>query len=232
MKMRTQVTRWVLGWVSLFCVLPAVVTAQSLDGRWRGNLSCTENLRSSGPGYTTVFDIEMSGASGSGLRSDDRTNETFELKVMAGYRLHLQSEGRVHGNATTRWVLRLDGVMEGEDRMKLQGAMFAGDGGTLLRERCSASLQRSGAPAPILCPWFQHQNPTHLILLCLLCLLSGLRPLHRCWRRYCRRCPTTPGCVSEKCSRNPSPSPLHRPSLVQEGFREGRATRFICRKTG
>jgi CubicO group peptidase (beta-lactamase class C family) len=96
----------------------------------------------------------MSGASGSGLRSDDRTNETFELKVMAGNRLQLQSEGRVHGNATTRWVLRLHGVMEGADRMKLQGAMFAADGHTLLRERCSASLQRSGAdtlsvvPAP------------------------------------------------------------------------------------
>lgn len=145
---------WRWAWGCLWGILPVAVIAQPLDGQWRGTLSCSENLRNPGPGYTTLFDIDMSGPSGSGLRSDDRTNETFELKVLGDNRLQLQSEGRVHGNAATRWVLRLQGSLEGADRMRLQGSMWAGDGRTLLRERCSASLQRSGAetafpvPAP------------------------------------------------------------------------------------
>lgn len=137
--------QWTLIGCGLLSLCSAGASAQSLDGRWRGSLSCSENLRNPGPGYTTEFEIEVAGRSGSGLRSDDRTNESFQLTVLDGQRLQLHSEGRVHGNATTRWVLRLEGGLEGVGRMQFRGNMLAGDGRTLVRERCSASLQRSGA---------------------------------------------------------------------------------------
>lgn len=150
-------------WIGLLGVLPVVATAQSLDGRWRGNLTCSENLRNPGPGYTTLFEIDMSGSSGSGLRSDDRTNESFQLAVLAGQRLQLRSEGRVHGNATTRWVLRLEGSLDGAERMQLQGQMLAGDGRAVVREHCSASLQRAGSAAvPLANPQEPNASASHV----------------------------------------------------------------------
>lgn len=140
---------WKWTWVgcSLLGLLSSGVAAQSLDGRWRGHISCSENLRNSAPGYTTEFDIEVSGRAGSGLRNDDRNNESFQLTMLEAQRLQLQSEGRAHGNATTRWMLRLEGGLDGAGRMQFRGNMLAGDGRTVVRERCSASLQRSGAGA-------------------------------------------------------------------------------------
>ena len=145
--MTTKGLRLALFLVCLIGTLSVSAGAQSLDGRWHGNLTCSENLRNGGPGYTTTFDIDVSGASGSGLRSDDRTNETFELKVGSDSGLQLHSEGRINGSATTRWVLRLLGSTEGGERMRLQGSMLAGDTRTLVRERCSVSLQRANANA-------------------------------------------------------------------------------------
>jgi CubicO group peptidase (beta-lactamase class C family) len=118
------------------------VWASALDGRWAGALTCSENVANRNPAFTVPLNLAISGASGTSDRTDTQTVETFAYQLAPSGRLDIQSQGRRRSDNQTRWVTRLSGHAP-NGTLELQGQMFAADGQTLVRERCSASLSRT-----------------------------------------------------------------------------------------
>ena len=116
--------------------------ANALDGRWVGALTCSENTANRGPGFTLPLTLTLSGMSGTSDRSDEQTVETFSYQRAPSGQLDLQSQGRRRSDTATRWVTRLSGHAP-NGTLELKGQMFASDGKSLVRERCSASLTRT-----------------------------------------------------------------------------------------
>jgi CubicO group peptidase (beta-lactamase class C family) len=118
------------------------VWASALDGRWPGALTCSENVANRNPAFTVPLNLAISGASGTSDRTDTQTVETFAYQLAPSGRLEIQSQGRRRSDNQTRWVTRLSGHAP-NGTLELQGQMFAADGQTMVRERCSASLSRT-----------------------------------------------------------------------------------------
>jgi hypothetical protein len=115
----------------------------------RGRLGSEfENIANRNPGFKVPLDLALSGTSGTSDRTDAQTVETFAYQLAPSGLLDMQSQGRRRTDTDTRWVTRLSGHAT-NGTLELQGQMFAGDGKTLVRERCSASLRRTtGAVGP------------------------------------------------------------------------------------
>ncbi len=133
-----------LPFVTLLLVTLASPTAwaSALDGRWTGALTCSESVTNRNPGFTVPLDLAISGTSGTSNRSDEQTVETFAYQLAPSGLLDIQSQGRRRTDTDTRWVTRLSGHAH-NGTLELKGQMFAGDGKTLVRDKCSASLNRT-----------------------------------------------------------------------------------------
>jgi CubicO group peptidase (beta-lactamase class C family) len=116
--------------------------ANALDGRWVGTLTCSESTAIRSPGFTLPLTLNVTGISGSSERTDEHSVETFSYQRAPSGQLDIQSQGRRRSDTETRWVTRLSGHAP-NGTLELQGQMFAADGKTLVRERCSASLSRT-----------------------------------------------------------------------------------------
>ena len=121
----------------------ASASAQSLDGAWKGSMTCSENITNRNPGYTVSLDLQISGTTGKAERSDTQSLEIFSLKVQPSGTIELQSTGRLKNDTTPRWTTRFAGSAAGSNKFELIGQMYAADARTLVRERCSVVLQRS-----------------------------------------------------------------------------------------
>ena len=116
--------------------------ASAMDGRWTGALTCSENTANRSPSFTIPLTLTVSGISGTTDRTDGQTVETFSYQLAPSGQLDIQSQGRRRSDTETRWVTRLSGHAP-NGTLELQGQMFAADGKTRVRERCSASLSRT-----------------------------------------------------------------------------------------
>ena len=119
--------------------------AQSLDGAWSGELSCSENLLNRNPGYSVALELRVAQGVGRGDRRDGHSEESFELQLLPNGDLQLDSTGRLKADTAPRWRTRFAGHAEDAQTLALQGQMFSGDGKTLVRERCTVSLRRTAA---------------------------------------------------------------------------------------
>lgn len=152
---------------ALFLVALAHPTAwaSALDGRWTGALTCSESTANRNPGFTIPLVLTFSGNAGTSDRTDEHSVETFSYQRAPSGRLDIQTQGRLRSDTATRWVTRLSGDAP-NGILELKGQMFAADGKTVVRERCSASLgQTMGttlSPATVQNPpATPSNNPTH-----------------------------------------------------------------------
>lgn len=152
---------------ALFLVALAHTTAwaSALDGRWTGALTCSENTANRNPGFTIPLVLTFSGNAGTSDRTDEHSVETFSYQRAPSGRLDIQTQGRLRSDTATRWVTRLSGDAP-SGILELKGQMFAADGKTVVRERCSASLGRTMgttlSPATVQNPpSTPSNNPTH-----------------------------------------------------------------------
>ncbi len=116
--------------------------ASALDGRWTGALTCSESTANRNPGFTIPLALTLSGNAGTSDRTDEHSVETFSYQRAPSGQLDIQSQGRLRSDTATRWVTRLSGDAP-NGTLELKGQMFAADGKTVVRERCSASLSRT-----------------------------------------------------------------------------------------
>ncbi len=129
---------------ALFLVALANPTswASALDSRWTGALTCSESTANRNPGFTIPLVLTLSGTAGTSERTDEHSVETFSYQRAPSGRLDIQTQGRLRSDTATRWVTRLSGDAH-NGTLELKGQMFAADGKTVVRERCSASLGRT-----------------------------------------------------------------------------------------
>lgn len=151
--------------LALAALISPTAWASALDGRWSGALTCSENVTNRNPGFSMPLELALSGTSGTSDRSDEHSVETFSYQRAPSGQLDMQSQGRLRSDTATRWVTRLSGQVH-NGSLELKGQMFAADGKTVVRERCSASLSRttSSAPPPTTAQGLQatpSSNPTH-----------------------------------------------------------------------
>jgi CubicO group peptidase (beta-lactamase class C family) len=125
--------------------LPALATT-SPDGVWSGSVSCSANLLSGGPEYAQPLRLNISGSVGGGVIEDAQTTEHFDLQLGADGSVRIQSRGAWKLEPQRRWSLRTEGRLDGR-AMRSNGPMVAGDGRTLVRERCLIELSQGGTPA-------------------------------------------------------------------------------------
>jgi hypothetical protein len=121
---------------------PTVAYAEPLDGVWAGALTCSENLINGNRAYSTGLEFRISGANANSERADAQSVETFSLLVQPSGAIEVRSVGRLRSDTYPRWITSFGGVASGSDRLEMSGQMFSGDGRTLVRERCSITLNR------------------------------------------------------------------------------------------
>jgi hypothetical protein len=127
----------------LFCNLTATANISNvLDGVWAGTLMCSESLANRSPGFTVNFELPISSSAGRAERTDANSSELFIFQAKQSGEIELQSTGRLKSDTGPRWTTRFNGRATSNDKLELNGQMYAGDARTLVRERCSAVLQR------------------------------------------------------------------------------------------
>lgn len=134
-------------WLSTFWMLlfihPVIGWTQPIDGTWSGTLKCSENLINRNPAYSIDFDLQVTGTTGHGERTDAQSIERFSMQQQPSGVIELQSTGRLRSDTSPRWTTRFTGRALDSDKLELNGQMFGADGRTLVRERCSVVLLRS-----------------------------------------------------------------------------------------
>jgi CubicO group peptidase (beta-lactamase class C family) len=125
------------------CLCSATAFAQSLDGVWSGNLTCSENVANRNASFTVSLELIISGANGRADRSDSQSLETFAFQLNPGGSMELQSTGQLRSDTNPRWTTRFSGRASGSDKLEMVGQMFGADARTLVRERCTVTLQRN-----------------------------------------------------------------------------------------
>lgn len=117
-------------------------SVRNFFGNWTGTLSCSANLQRGLPEFVQALTIVMSESSGSARVEDAQTVENFQMKVASQGDVVIESQGAWKNDASRRWVLRTSGRIEGH-ALQASGAMYAGDGQTVVRERCAVALRRA-----------------------------------------------------------------------------------------
>lgn len=137
-------TSWLLLLVALVWGLTSPsLLASALDGRWAGVMTCSENLVNRNPAYTVPLELEISGVTGSFQRTDANAIEDFSYSLQPSGAMTLHSTGRLRSDMAPRWFTRLSGQAHGASSLEFVGQMFAPDGKTRVRERCTVSLLQS-----------------------------------------------------------------------------------------
>ncbi|MEN9779636.1 MAG: hypothetical protein RL014_784 [Pseudomonadota bacterium] len=136
-------------WLAVAAIALGYVKPESAhatpDGKWSGKVNCSTNILNGSPAYTQDIAITINGASGSVVLEDAQTRETFELRIDAAGVASLASNGAWKSAPDRKWVIRAQGRASGS-ALNLQGQMYAGDGRTVVRDRCLVELSHTAQP--------------------------------------------------------------------------------------
>lgn len=136
-------------WVAVVAVVIGAAKPESAhatsDGLWSGKVNCSTNILNGSPAYTQDIAIAINALYGSVVLEDAQTRETFEVRVDGTGTASLASNGVWKSAPDRRWSIRAEGRAS-ESALNLQGRMYAGDGRTVVRDRCVVDLSRSGQP--------------------------------------------------------------------------------------
>ena len=133
---------WILLWVGA-----SGASASPAQGPWEGTLSCSAQVNSGSPAYHRPFQLSLEGSRGQGEAADAQTVEKISVEIDASGQWRAVIRGVWRQDERRRWITRLEGSDSGQ-QARLEGRMYAGDGITLVRERCELHLQaQSSAPS-------------------------------------------------------------------------------------
>ncbi|MDD2547351.1 MAG: hypothetical protein PHI55_13880 [Burkholderiaceae bacterium] len=123
-------------------LLPISGFASTLDGTWKGQLTCSENLLNHRASFTRAMQAVLAGQNAQADVSTAETTEhvSFSLHRTGGVALALQGQSKQSPEA--RWLIQAVGSMTG-DALHAEGKMLAPDGKMVVRNRCRFDLVRT-----------------------------------------------------------------------------------------
>lgn len=127
-------------------LLPISGFAAQLDGTWKGELTCSENLLNNRVAFSRTMQAVMSGQSAQADVSTAETNERVNVSLNGGGLVSVALEGQSKQNPEARWLIQAVGSVTG-DSLNADGNMLTPDGKTVVRNSCRFELVRTG-PVP------------------------------------------------------------------------------------
>lgn len=124
--------------------LGTCATASPVESLWQGTLSCSAQVGSGSGAYSRPLQLKIDGTRGQGEAGDVQTVEKISVDIDAKGHWRALIRGVWRNDERRQWITRLEGSASGL-QARLEGKMFAGDGVTLVRERCELQLQASQA---------------------------------------------------------------------------------------
>jgi dienelactone hydrolase len=128
---------------ALLATLPISSLAAQLDGTWKGQLTCSENILNNRVGFSRTMQAVMAGQNAQADISTPETHERVNVSLNGGGLVSVALEGQSKQNPEARWLIQAVGSLAG-DSLSADGKMLTPDGNTVVRHSCRFELVRTG----------------------------------------------------------------------------------------